>query len=174
MPKASDLLSWGSFTFDSVISVSIQDQMLVSQHTLESGALVTDHSRSIPTPIACSVIYTDVGNGTGSADQRYLDLLSAMAASSTFELLAACRLFLDCALTSVSRTWQKAEGAARLDLVFQPLKFTSGSVEAIPSTFTRRASASQAQGGKVQPTTTNAAGLAKASSLLNDLVFGGS
>lgn len=172
----SDLLSWGTFLFDSVPSVAIQDQLLITQHTLESGALVTDHARKLPAAISCSVLLTDVGadNGPGSSEERYLDLLAAMESSSVHELLAGSRLFLDCALVGISRTWQRAEKAARLDLTFQPMRFTTGTLEPVPEAYTRRQSAGKKQQGKVQPQALadGSAGKAKASSLLNDLIFG--
>jgi len=171
---ASTLLSWGSAVFDLVANISIQDQMLVTQHTLESGALVTDHARKMPASISCSVLYTDVGrdNGDGSADARYLDLLAAMESGAVRELLAGARLFRDCMLIAISRTWQRAEKAARLELTFQPVRFATGTLELIPQQHTRRQSAGKTQQGKIQPTATSAAGQQKASSLLNDLIYG--
>ena len=134
----------GSFEATVTIEEGAQDDLEITQHPVQDGAVITDHAYKKPVTLSVKAMYSPLLTGT-PIDEMYRRLLLLQSNRIPMDVVTAKRVYRNMLIKSLSETTNK-ETSQVLDVTFslQEVILTSVVVVTVPATSINRANQSDA------------------------------
>ena len=129
----------GSFEATVTIEEGAQDDLEITQHPVQDGAVITDHAYKKPVTLSVRAMYSPMVIGV-PIDEMYRRLLLLQSNRIPMDVVTAKRVYKNMLIKSLSETTNK-ETSQVLDVTFslQEVILTSVVVVTVPATSINRA-----------------------------------
>ena len=149
--------SIGSFNATVTIEESGRDEIEITQHPVQQGATITDHSFVKPSTLTLSVMWDA---STAPLNETYSKLIELQRTRETIDVVTGKRIYKNMLIRAISQTTDATtENALKINLELQEIIITALEVTSVPE---RAKQANPAKTGKIQNTGTKSVQAASA------------
>jgi hypothetical protein len=147
----------GSFNATVTIEESGRDEIEITQHPVQNGASISDHSFIKPSALALSVMWDA---STAPLNEIYLKLIKLQRTREPMDVVTGKRIYKNMLIRAISQTTDATtENALKINLELQEVIITYLEVTSVPD---RKKQATPAKTGQTQNTGTKSASTASA------------
>ena len=147
-----DSPTFGRFVFDAVFKTDHTANVTLTQHPVQSGAYVSDHSYLDPDEVGIEIGMSDAAeNATDSSHSvnAYTQLRAIMEAREPVTLVTRLKTYQDMVITSISSMDDYTTMyALRASIYFQHVRIVNVATVRVQQTISSSKSPSQSSGGK--------------------------